>query len=542
VNEFPDPPEVVTDAQRLRGEVEAALAAIVESSDDAIVSKTLDGIIRTWNAGAQRIFGYTPEEIIGKPVTMLLPPDRFDEEIQILARLRRGERVDHFETIRRTRDGRLIDVSVTISPVRDARGVIVGASKIARDITHQKQVQRELLAAKEAAEAAGRAKDRFLSVLSHELRTPLTPVLASLSFLEARGDLPRDLRVELGMMRRNVETQARLVDDLLDLARISRGKAELSVEVLDLNSAITAATHMVHTESEYRSVRLSVLSQAAKHHVRVDPARLQQVLLNLLSNALKFTPAGGSVMIRTSNPTPEKIRLEITDTGCGIEPEILPRLFTPFEQGERTVTRQFGGLGLGLWLSRSLVEMHGGSIRASSPGKDRGTTLTVELPAVTADVPEKNTIAGPASDAAVNAVNPRVLLVEDHVDTRLVMSRLLTNIGCTVASASTVAEALALADREQFDVLISDIGLPDGTGGDVMRGLRARDSHVRGVALSGFGQPDDLRRSEEAGFEQHLVKPINFHALRDVLWKLSGSARRARWLATRGRGYTSRHA
>lgn len=536
-----NPPVVVTDAERLRSQVTAALAAIVESSDDAIVSKTLDGIIRTWNSSAQRIFGYTAEEAIGQPITLLLPPDRLDEEAQIIARLRRGERVDHFETVRRTRDGRLIDVSVTISPVRDSDGVIVGASKIARDITMQKRVEQELLNAKEAAEAAGRAKDRFLNVLSHELRTPLTPVLASLSYLERRTDLPHDLRVELAMMRRNVETQARLVDDLLDLARISRGKVELSAEILDANAAVANAAHMVRAESDYRRIHLSVVSEATNYHVRADAARLQQVLLSLLSNAMKFTPAGGRVVVRTSNPSPELIRLEVIDSGVGIEPEILPRLFTAFEQGERTVTRQFGGLGLGLWLSRSLVESQGGRIWASSPGKDQGTTMTIELPAIAAEAASAMAaVQGPNSAAAV-AANTRVLLVEDHADTRVVLARLLSGIGCTVASAGTVTEALALADRQQFDVLISDIGLPDGSGGDVMRGLRARDSHVRGVALSGFDQPDDLRRSEEAGFEQHLIKPINFHALREVLWKLSGSAQRTRWLAARGRGYTARH-
>lgn len=541
MTESSNPPVVVTDAERLRGQVTAALAAIVESSDDAIVSKTLDGIIRTWNSSAQRIFGYTREEAIGQPITMLLPPDRLDEEAQIIARLRRGERVDHFETVRRTRDGRLIDVSVTISPVRDPDGVIVGASKIARDITMQKRVEQELLAAKEAAEAAGRAKDRFLNVLSHELRTPLTPVLASLSFLEERSDLSHDLRVELTMMRRNVETQARLVDDLLDLARISRGKIELSAEILDANAAVANAAHMARAEAEYRSIHLSVVNEATNYHVRADAARLQQVLLNLLSNAMKFTPAGGSVVMRTSNPSPELIRLEVIDTGVGIEPEILPRLFTAFEQGERTVTRQFGGLGLGLWLSRSLVETHGGKIWASSPGKDKGATMTVELPAIAAEAASSIADAQGSNSAAGVAANTRVLLVEDHADTRLVLARLLSGIGCAVASAGTVAEALALADRQQFDVLISDIGLPDGCGGDVMRGLRARDSHVRGVALSGFDQPDDLRRSEEAGFEQHLIKPINFHALREVLWKLSSGAQRARWLAARGRGYTARH-
>ena len=512
------------EVQRLRDEARAALAAIVESSDDAIVSKTLDGIIRTWNAGAERIFGYTPDEVIGQPVTMLMPVERRDEEPRILAQLCRGERVDHFETVRMRKDGRLIDVSVTISPVRDSTGRIIGASKIARDITAQKQVQRELKAAKEAAEAATRAKDQFLGVLSHELRTPLTPVLASLSFLETRADLPDELRSELSMMRRNIETQARLVDDLLDLTRISRGKIELHFEALDLHDAVDSAMRMVRADATARSIRLSAALEAAEHYVWADAGRFQQVLLNLLSNALKFTPPGGQVSIRTTTPAAGRVRVSVTDTGVGMEAELLPRLFNAFEQGERTTTRQFGGLGLGLAICRSLVEMHGGRIWASSAGKGRGATFVVELAGI--EVPVVSGEPATPPDGALEPVAPtRILLVEDHADTRHAMTRLLNNSGCAVVAASTVAEALRLARGQRFDLLISDIGLPDGSGEDVMRGLRAGgDDRVRGIALSGFGQPDDLRRSKEAGFELHLTKPINFQSLREVLRRMVGAA------------------
>jgi PAS domain S-box-containing protein len=512
------------DLEPTRGEAQARLAAIVESSDDAIVSKTLQGVIQTWNKGAERIFGWTADEVIGKPITIIIPPDRLQEEPVILSRIQAGDRVDHFQTIRVTKDGRMINVSVTISPVRDETGRIIGASKIARDITEQKRLQRELEEAKESAEAANRAKDHFLSVLSHELRTPLTPVLAAVSLIEQDSNVPREFAEQLRMIRRNVETEARLVDDLLDLTRIARGKVQLRPEVLDAHAIVRHVIGMFDAEVEAKGLTVALALRARQSQVWADPGRFQQVLLNLVSNAVKFTPQDGTITIRTSNEN-GTIKIEITDTGVGIEADMLPRLFRPFEQGERTVTRQFGGLGLGLSIVKSLVEMHKASISAVSEGKDQGATFTLRMETVSpaqaqlvqgpGAAPGTGAGAGAGAGGAAGRVY-RVLLVEDHNDTRGVLTKLLTSFGCDVTAVGTVREAVAAAERQQFDLLLSDIGLPDGTGLEVMRHVAAR-SKVTGIALSGFGQDDDIRRSREAGFVTHLTKPVSFQALKEVI-------------------------
>jgi PAS domain S-box-containing protein len=496
-------------------QAQAMLAAIVESSDDAIVSKTLEGIITSWNKGAERIFGYPSAEMIGQPLLKIIPTERQHEEAMILSRIRSGQRVDHFETVRQRKDGTLIDVSVTISPIRDETGRIIGASKIARDVTQQKQVQRELLAAKDAAEAASQAKDHFLSVLSHELRTPLTPVLAAVSLIENQPAMSQqELRGQVEMIRRNVETEARLVDDLLDLTRIARGKIRLHFEVVDAHAVIRNVIDMLQPELDEKRLAVTTALRAKSPHVWADTGRLQQIFLNLLSNAVKFTPPEGTITVRSANEN-GWLSLTIADTGVGIEPDVLPRLFNAFEQGERTVTRRFGGLGLGLSIVKSLAEMHSGTIAAASEGKDRGATFTLRLRTVPAP-----TGTPPAEAPNHRAAGRRILLVEDHADTRDVLDRLLSSMGCTVWSVGSVKEAVELSDRERFDLLVSDIGLPDGTGHDVMSYLRAHQG-TRGIALSGFGQDDDIRRSREAGFELHLTKPVSFQTLKDVILKIA---------------------
>jgi PAS domain S-box-containing protein len=514
------PTDIEREQQRLRDVAQARLAAIVESSDDAIVSKTLEGIITSWNQGAQRVFGYTAEEAVGRPIHMLVPADRAEEEPNILARLRRGERVDHFETVRVRKDGTKIDVSVTISPIRDSTGTVIGASKIARDITFQKTYERELRRAKESAEAANNAKDQFLSILSHELRTPLTPALAALGLMEQRGDLTPQMRGEIDMIRRNVETEARLVDDLLDLTRISRGKVELRMEITDAHAVVRHTLAMFQPEVDTRGLESSIALRAKDFHVWADASRLQQVLMNLMSNAIKFTPEGGIISVRTSNTPQGRLHIEVRDTGIGIEPEVAARLFQPFEQGDQQTTRRFGGLGLGLAITRSLVEMHGGSIRVASEGKGRGASFLIELDTVPRDSAAEPPQQKPSATAN-KLTGLRVLLLEDHDDTRQIMTRLLGSFGCEVTAAGTVKQAIALAEQGEYDLLVSDIGLPDGSGMDVMRHLRQRRRDIKGIALSGFGQPEDLRRSQDAGFELHLTKPVNFRALEAVIQKVT---------------------
>ena len=501
----------------------ARLVAIIESSDDAIVSKTLEGVVTSWNKGAERIFGWTAAEVIGKPITIIIPPDRLQEEPRILSRIQSGERVDHFETVRRTKDGKLVDVSVTISPIRDATGRIVGASKIARDVTLQKRFQHELQTAREVAErareeaeAASRAKDHFLSVLSHELRTPLTPVLAAISMMERDGTVSGHLAESVAMIRRNVETEARLVDDLLDLTRIARGKVRLHFEVVDAHAVIRNVVTMLQPEIDEKFLTVSVSPHAKRHHVWADPGRFQQVVLNLVSNAVKFTPADGSIALRTSNEN-GTVKIEVSDTGIGIEPEMMPRLFRAFDKGGHGATRLFGGLGLGLSIVKSLVEMHKASISVTSEGRNRGATFILRMDSVA----PVESAASPAADAPGDGKRLRVLLVEDHADTRLVLARLLASFGCEVTTASTVKEAVEASERQTFDLLLSDIGLPDGSGMDVMRHTASKQK-LKGIALSGYGQEDDLRRSREAGFATHLTKPVSLQALQDVIRSVTG--------------------
>lgn len=524
-------------------EARRTLAAIIESSGDAIITKDLNGKITSWNEAAQRLFGYMPEEVIGKPVTILIPPERHGEEPRILERIRRGESLDHYETVRRRKDGTLFDISVTVSPVKDESGQVVGASKIARDISeriqsdrrrtaqytvasllagswslgeagprivesiaaignwvsgsiwlcnktdeqlhcattwhrdkpelenfakitqaltlkgnnglpgrvvmagkptwihdvsqesnfpraaaataanlrgafafplcaegevngvlelfspetaqpdedllslmealgsqiglfiHRRQIEEELQRQKEVAENANAAKDRFLATLSHELRTPLTPILIWAGGMVNEAGLPPEIGEGLEMVCRNVELEARLIDDLLDLTRITRGKLQLHLRKSDAHDLLGHAMDIVRNELAARDLNLSVELFAADHHVLADASRLQQVFWNVLRNASKFTPERGAVTVRTFNPQPQALKIEISDTGVGIEPENLEKIFDAFEQ----VGARREGLGLGLAISKAIVEMHHGSIRAFSAGSGKGAKFVIDL-------------------------------------------------------------------------------------------------------------------------------------------------------------------
>ena len=366
-------------------------------------------------------------------------------------------------------------------------------------------------AARAEAVAENRAKDQFLAVLSHELRTPLTAVLLGVGSLEQEEDLPQRARELVAILKRNVELEARLIDDLLDLTRITRGKLELRREVVDLHEQINHAVRCCcATDIHEKSLNVTADTAAAEFHIWGDPARVQQVLWNLIKNAVKFTPPGGRIDIRTGNAPEGRVFVEVQDTGIGIRPEALPRIFTAFEQTGRSITRQFGGLGLGLAICRALVELHGGSIAAQSAGAGQGATFRIELP-VSAPLPQAD-IETPAGPTAEERAANRILLVEDHVDTAALMQRLLRRRGYDVHTAHTAADALRAAAGGTFQIMISDIGLPDGSGLDLMRQLDAR-TNVRGIALSGYGMEEDVERSRAAGFCEHLTKPINLSDL-----------------------------
>jgi PAS domain S-box-containing protein len=511
------------------------LAAIVESSDDAIIGKDLDGIITTWNSGAERLYGYTAGEAIGKSVTVLIPPERPDEEPEILARLRRGETIDHYETVRITKDGRRLDVSLTVSPIIDAGGKVVGASKIARDVTQKRRAEREreelLLrehAARSEAEAANRIKDEFLATLSHELRTPLTAMLGWLSMLRGGRLDGETSKHALETVERNARAQAQLIEDLVDVSRIAGGKLKLDIQPVDLSSLIAAASDIVRPAANARGVNVEILIDPAVGPVAGDAARLQQIIWNLLSNAVKFTPRDGSVYVslRRSDSFAE---LEVRDTGIGIDPDFLPWVFERFRQAESSVTRSHRGLGLGLAIVRHLTELHGGTVMAHSGGEGQGATFTIRVPVAEAKALRP---AAPATDNTEENSQMlsgfRVLLVEDEPDARELLSLTLKVSGAQVEAVDSARAALSNLQTFKPDVLLSDIGLPVESGYDLIRQVRSLPtdlSKIPAVALTAFATEKDRQRALNAGFQIHLSKPVEPQALIEVIEQLLNGKR-----------------
>ena len=391
-------------------------------------------------------------------------------------------------------------------------------------LSERKRVEEELRSAKlsaedakATAEEASRAKDHFLAVLSHELRTPLTPVLAAVSLLQREQNLPEVVRDRLDLIRRNVELQARLIDDLLDLTRIVHGKVQLNQRRVELCTILERAAEVCRPDVEARRLHFGIDYGPRPYLVEADPARLQQVFWNLLKNAIKFTPLGGCVGLRC-RPGDGHVAVEVNDSGIGIEASAIGRIFDAFAQAELSITRRFGGLGLGLAISKVLVEMHGGTITAHSEGENLGSTFTVRLPMVSAGVAIEQAQA-PADGADRVERGLHILLVEDHGDTAQMMLCVLELSGHRVQRAGDVAVALDMAAQHSFDVLISDLGLPDGSGLDLMRELRARGHMFPGIALSGYGQEKDVAQSASAGFHVHLVKPVDVDKLLQAIVK-----------------------
>jgi PAS domain S-box-containing protein len=378
-------------------------------------------------------------------------------------------------------------------------------SVVVTDLTDQKRIEEVV--------AADQAKTRFLAMLSHELRTPLNPVMVTVQVLERDRTLSPELRESVAMIRRNVEMEMRLIDDLLDLTKVSQGKVRLQQQAVDAHVAMRSALEINQPEIASKQLVVSLRLWAEGCHVWADPARLQQILWNVLKNAVKFTPQSGRINITSTNGD-GKLRIAVADTGIGIQPEALGMLFDAFEQADESITRRYGGLGLGLTISKALAEMHGGTLTAASEGTDKGATFTLELPTVAAASPD----AVPLEPDVPSWHNApcRILLVEDHADTLRIMARLLRSSGHTVQTAGSVRGAIAAAEHEAFHLLISDIGLPDGSGIDIMNFLKSRYGTV-GIALSGFGHDDDLRNSEAAGFMAHLVKPIDLRKLEEAI-------------------------
>jgi PAS domain S-box-containing protein len=674
----------------------ALLAAIVDSSDDVIVSKTLDGQITSWNRAAERLFGWAAEEAIGRSITLIIPDDRRAEEEDVLARLRRGEHVDHFETVRVTKDGRRVDVSITVSPVRDGTGRVVGASKIARDITPRRDVERVLAttvqrldvlyrladgvarakepaeigeaaveaimatgasrasvltfdeagvmrfrawrhlsdsyraaveghspwardavapapvlvpdaladpdlgqlreviaaegvralafiplvhqgrllgkfmlyydavhacsppeirlaetiaqhvafglarleaeaaiqallareqAARREADAANRGKDEFLAVLSHELRTPLNAILGWARMLRgsALSDAQRANAIEV--IERNAELQGELIGDLIDISRIAAGKMEIEREPVDLVLVAREAVDGLSAEITAKQLRLDLELDDRAGEVLGDGRRLRQVISNLLSNAIKFTPAGGRLGLRLARHD-ASARVTVTDTGEGIDPAMLTRIFDRFEQGDSSTTRKHHGLGLGLAIVRQLVELHGGTVLADSAGRGQGAVFTIDLPVLPVRIRRQAGCADAAPDLpqpAATLKGCRILVVDDQADARDLLAFVLARSGADVRVAASGAEALEAIAADTFDVLVSDIAMPDMDGNRLIEQVRTLvGPSLQAVAVTAHMGPTVRARALRAGFDACVTKPLEAEELIGLLERLRG--------------------
>lgn len=516
-------------------EAQARLAAIVESSDDAIISKDLNGIVTSWNRAAERIFGYTAAEMIGKSILTIIPRNRRNEEDSILAALRRGDRVDHFDTIRVTKDGREVPVSLTISPLRDGEGRVIGASKIARDISDRRRVEAERdqlmeseRVARTAAERANRSKDEFLATLSHELRTPLNAMLGWSQLMRTTPMDGSEITRALSAIERNVRLQSQLVDDLLDMSRIASGKMRIEIQRVNLLSVVESAIETARPAAAAKEIRLQPSLDSSAGTIAGDPVRLEQVVWNLLSNAVKFTPKGGHVRIVLERVN-SHVEIRVSDDGLGIASEFLPHVFDRFRQAESSATRPFGGLGIGLALVKHIVELHGGVATATSPGLGHGATFSVCLPIAAAhegdEAPAEGT-SETASGRPVDLSGVHVLVVDDDEDALAVMRRLFEGSHAEVLTAQSAAEALAIIDLTIPDIVISDIGMSGEDGYSLIRKIRAlpreRGGRVPAIALTAFARAEDRRRAMLAGFHVHFSKPVETVELRAAVATLVG--------------------
>jgi PAS domain S-box-containing protein len=504
---------------------QARLAAIVESSDDAIVGNTLDGIVSAWNHGAERLFGYGASEAIGRSILLIVPPDRQSEEAAIFSRLWRGERIEHFEAQRLTKGGRRIDVSLTVSPIRDRHGAIIGVSTIARDVTERRHTDlsrdRMLEAERYAREQAQRAsllKDEFLATLSHELRTPLTAIKAWGHLLAIGRARSEEVRQAGEVIERNSDVQQRVIDDLLDISRIVSGRLRLEPEPVDLTTVLKGALDTIGPAAAAKNLRIKQTIEVNDAGMRGDSTRLQQVIWNVLSNAVKFTPPYGEIRVVLSS-NQSRLRLTVTDNGAGIEPEFLPRVFERFSQGDASPSRVHGGLGLGLAIAKQIAELHGGSIAASSAGKGRGATFTIELPQRSVE----QQLSGPAPDGVESAASAdpapgqnlagvKVLVVDDESDARQVLTHILSDSGATVVTAESGPAALSVVDQQAPHVIVSDIGMPGMDGYELLRrirGLAGDGAAAPAIALTAYARPKDRLNALRAGYVAHLAKPAD---------------------------------
>ena len=512
-------------AERQLREADSVYARVVDGlSGYGVILLDVDGTIRDWNQAASLIFGYVRVEMIGQPISMIYSADdraadvvRTDFEA---ARLH-GSVVDARWLVRA--DGTRLRAEGALTALRDDDGEVSGFCKLLRDVTTTFESAAALLETKEEAERANRTKDRFLAMLSHELRTPLLPIAAAAQTLQKNIAVPREFAELLPMIRRNVLLEARLIEDLLDLTAISAGKLSLRRAPVDMAKIVEVVVQMVEETVSEKQIALSVHWNAVAGTVDGDAARLQQVLWNIVRNAVKFTPVGGHIRLEVDNDEHGRLRLRCCDDGIGIETSALPSIFSAFAQASEDVAKQFGGLGLGLAIAHGLVQEHNGELTVQSDGLGCGATFTLRLATV-----EVAAEAAPAAPASAPPSTPpgrvRMLLVEDNEDAAYAMSLSLEYMGYDVTHAPTLREGLALGRESEFDVVVTDLGLPDGSGLELGPALAGRAPLI---ALSGFGSTEDIARSIAAGFSAHLVKPTDpddVHAMVGKVLVRSGSA------------------
>ena len=493
-------------------------SAIIASSEDAIISKNLEGTIITWNRAAERMFGYAAAEIIGRSIRLIVPTDRQAEEDHVLATVARGDTVEHFETIRQRKDGTFVPISLTVSPIRDTSGRVIGASKIARDITDRVEADEERRRLLEIARSASHLKDDFLATLSHELRTPLSAIVGYIRLMQS-GLLPPDKQGQaVETISRNATSLTQIVEDVLDVSRIVSGKLRLNVQPVELAEIVREAIATMQPASEAKGIRVDLMLDPVATQVSGDPDRLRQVLWNLFSNGVKFTPRGGRVQIRLERVN-SHVEVTVADNGIGIPAEFLPHLFERFTQADSGVSRLHGGLGLGLAISRHLVELQGGRISAQSPGPGLGSTFCVELPIrsigahVSSQVRHHPTTPGNDGPLQIPLLSGvRILVVDDDHDALALAREILEKTGAIVLTADSGADALDTLHRDGANILIADLGMPGMNGFDLIERVRGADDigirDIPAAALTAFARSEDRARALRLGFELHLSKPI----------------------------------
>jgi PAS domain S-box-containing protein len=495
--------------------VQARLAAIVESSDDAIVGTRLDGVITSWNAGAQRIFGYVDEEIVGRSIDVLVSAGRRDEVADLLAKLQRGEQINQFESVQITKDGRSIDVSLTLSPIRNSSGRIIGASKIARDITERRRLEQELQRRLAELAEADRRKDEFLAMLAHELRNPLA-AFSSAAQLTTRTVDPDELEWCASVINRQINHLTRLIDDLLDVSRITRGNIKLKKEHLDVAEVLRNSIDLVRPLIEERQHTLTVAIEPASVLAEADPVRLEQIVTNLLTNAAKYTESGGQIRL-SAERLQDEVVIKVRDSGIGIPQEQLPHIFELFAQGDRSLARSEGGLGIGLTLARSLVELHGGDLTATSAGPGAGSEFLLRLP-LSFTLPAGHTGSKPQV-SVVSKRRLRVLIVDDNLDMARGMAALLKRLSHEVWTAHDGAAGLEAARSYRPEVILLDIGLPGMDGFLVAEQIRreAFGKEMRIIAVTGYGQEEARQQALSSGFDHFVTKPVDYATLMSLM-------------------------